>query len=211
MEMIGKNDFRLTLGESRAVTAPRQRERRAPPRAPKLELDPRRVARVLKATPGYAEVAEQVPNLGKWQLWWPLPVASFTVCQKTGTATWLDIWDADHFDGFTDMQRCVSDCRAWFSADGYAFWGSPETKTGRINCYFRAPTTGAYVCYAQLQSFGGPAQVECRIDNSSFGPLPFNGSISQPHTRTLAAGYHSFRIWQMSGSFFFVGLTVWRV
>jgi hypothetical protein len=208
--MENKRGITLTLGKSAALKPPGGPRQAAMPRPMKLELDPRRVARALKATPGFADVVADVPNLGKWNTWFPSPVASFTVCQKTGTATWLDIWDADHFDGFTDMQRCVTDCRAWFSADGYAFWGSRETKTGAINCYFRAPTDGTYVCYAQLQSYGGAAQVECLIDNNTFGPLPFNGSISQPHTRFLAAGYHSFRIRQQSGSFFFVGLTVWR-
>lgn len=130
---------------------------------------------------------------------------------KTGTARFLDMWDVDHFDGFTDMQRCLTDCRAWFSADGFTFWDSPETKTGRINCFFNAPSTGTYICDAQLQSFGGSAVVECRIDSSSFGNLPFNGSITQPHTCNLTTGGHSFRIRQVSGSFFFIGLTVWKI
>jgi len=203
--------FRLSMGESSALReAPSQRERPGAPRAPKLELDPRRIARALKATAGFEEIKAKVPDLARWQLWWPFPVATFTVCQKTGTAAWLDIWDADHFDGFTDMQACVSDCRAWFSANGYTFWDSGETKTGRINAYFRVPTDGRYLCNVQLQSYAGPAQVQCLIDSFNFGPLPFNGTISQPHYRDLKAGYHSFRIRQDSGSYFFVGLTVWR-
>ena len=202
--------FRLTIGDSKALEPPSS-PRRAAPTAPRLELDPRRVARALRATPGFAEVAATIPVLAKPAAWWPWPVATFTICQKTGTASWLDIWDADHFDGSTDMAHCLADCRAWFSADGYAYWGSGQTKTGRINCYFRAPADATYVCHAQLQSYGGPAQVECLIDDFDFGPLPFSGSISQPHTRTLEAGYHSFRIRQLSGAFFFVGLTVWRV
>jgi hypothetical protein len=208
--MAKRSAFQLTMGESSALQAPTQKERPRAPRAPKLELDPRRVARALKATAGFDAVQAKVPDLAKWQLWWPFPVATFTVCQKTGTAAWLDIWDADHFDGFTDMQRSVSDCRAWFSGDGYTFWDSAQTKTGRVNAYFRAPTDGRYLCNVQLQSYGGPAQVQCLIDSFNFGPLPFNGTISQPHYRDLKAGYHSFRIRQDSGSYFFVGLTVWK-
>lgn len=202
--------FRLTMGESSALKAPTQKERPAAPRAPKLVLDPRLIARRLKATPGFAEVKASVPNLADWRLWWPLPVATFTVCQKTGTAAWLDLWNADHFDGFTDMQACVRDCRAWFSGDGYTFWDSPQDKAGRVNAYFRAPSDGRYLCNVQLQSYNGPAQVQCLIDGFNFGPLPFNGTISQPHYRDLTAGYHSFRIRQDFGSYFFVGLTVWR-
>jgi hypothetical protein len=61
-----------------------------------------------------------------------------------------------------------------------------------------------------LQSYGGAALVECLIDNSSFGPLPVDGIITQPHPCSLSAGGHHFRIRQLSGSFFFLALTVWR-
>src|SRR5436309_8360372 len=127
--MAKRPEFRLTMGESKALEAPPQKERPAAPRAAKLELDPRRIARALKATPGFKEIKAKIPDLANWQTWWPFPVATFTVCQKTGTAAWLDIWDDDHFDGFTDMQRDLSDCRVWFSANGYTFWDSAETKT----------------------------------------------------------------------------------
>ena len=157
---------------------------------------------------GSKELFQKNPSFAMWRAW--LPIATFSVCQKTGTATYLDIWDADHFDFFTDMQRNLSECRVWFSADGFTYWDSPQTKTGRINCYFRAPSAGNYVCNVELQSYGGPATVECLIDSLSFGPLPFNGTITQPHATSLSAGYHSFRIRQMSGSFFFVGLSVWQ-
>ncbi len=203
--------FRLTLKESlRAEKLPRLVERKdARVRPAKPPIAPRTVLTALKKTPGAEAVIRQAPELTKLQLW--QPVATFSVCQKTGTATFLDIWDSDHFDGFTDMQRCLTDCRAWFSANGYTFWDSAQTKSGRVNCYFRAPTTGLYVCNVQLQSHGGPATVECLVDNSSFGPLPFNGTINQPHTATLGTGFHHFRIRQMSGSFFFVSLTVWKI
>lgn len=208
--MATTNEFRLTLGETtKEVSPPNQKERRVPPRAPKLNLDPRSIARALKATTGFKEVVSVAPDIADWHLWFP--VATFSVCVKTGTASWLDIWDNDHFDGFTDMQRCLSDCRVWFSDQGYAFWDSPQTKTGRINCYFQAPTSGNYLCNVQLQSYGGPAQVQCLIDSYNFGPLGFNGTIQQPHTRTLSAGGHSFRIRQDFGSYFFVGMTIWKV
>jgi hypothetical protein len=166
------------------------------------------VASALKKSNGSKTVLADFPELAHWPSW--LPVATFTVCQKTGTATYLDIWDSDHFDGVTDMQHNLSDCKVWFSADGYQSWGSGETKTGRINCFFRAPEAGNYVCNAQLQSYAGSAVVECLIDSSSFGLLPFNGAINQPHPCSLDAGYHHFRIRQKQGSFFFVSLSVFK-
>lgn len=203
--------FRLVLKKSlKGLSVPPRAERRTTrvTRA-KSVVTARTAARALKASPGAAALIANIPSLATVALW--RPVASFKVCGKTGTATYLDIWDSDHFDGFTDMQRCISDCRAWFSADGYTYWDSAQTKTGRVNCYFRAPSDGNYVCNAQLQSYGGPARVECLIDSSSFGFLTVAGLINQPHPCALNAGYHSFRIRQDSGSFFFLSLTVWKV
>lgn len=202
-------DFKLKLVEAKKplkVAADARRVRAVQPVRPTTEAEV--VFKALKATAGASELIKKLPRLADFSLW--LPVATFSVCIKTGSALFLDIWDADHFDGFTDMQRCITDCRAWFSADGFTFWDSPETKTGRINCFFNAPTTDTYICNAELQSFGGPAQVECLIDGFSFGPLPFNGTIIQPHLASLGAGGHSFRIRQKSGSFFFISLSVWR-
>lgn len=205
------DEFRLTLGEApdglRAIPRKERGLQRILPARPNVDVQV--VQKALLATPGVEELLEKVPGLDLPLAW--LPVATFTVCLKTGTATFLDIWDADHFDGFTDLAENLSDCRVWFSADGFTFWDSPQTKTGRVNCYFKANTAGNYVCNAQLQSYAGPAVVECLIDNFSFGPLPFNGSINQPHPCVLSAGYHSFRIRQLTGSFFFISLTVWKV
>jgi|RhiMetdeSRZDD1v2_1073273.scaffolds.fasta_scaffold377759_2 hypothetical protein len=209
--MKARNKYRLVLAESHKGNAlpallRRRVDRTAPP---KLMVSPHLVLRALKATMGAKQLIEQIPNLAKSQFW--VPIATFSVCQKAGTAAYLDVWDADHFDYFTDMQHCLTDCRIWFSADGYGYWDSPQTKTGRINCYFKAPSPGNYICNVQLQSYGGLAQVECLLDEFSYGPLPFNGPISQPYAASLNAGYHSFRIRQVSGSFFFVSLTVWKV
>ena len=209
--MKSDQNYRIVLGKGdRGTDRPAAFESRRPSvKAPPFPMDARPLVTALKKTEGAKELIQQIPNLGKASLW--LPVATFSVCRKTGTATFLDIWDSEHFDFFTDMQRCVSDCRAWFSDKGFTSWDSGETRTGRINCYFRAPSAGNYVCNAQLQSFGGPAVVECLIDSFNFGPLSFNGSINQPHPCSLSAGFHHFRIRQRSGSFFFHSLTVWRV
>ncbi len=209
--MTYRNQYRLVLGEGleKVKLDPRSARRVRRVALAKPTISPQRVARALRAKPGSKELINKIPAFAMWRHW--LPVATFSVCQKTGTALWLDMFDVDHFDGFTDMQRNLAECRAWFSSDEFAYWGSAKTKTGRINCYFNAPSAGNYVCHVQLQSYGGPAQVECLIDSSSFGPLPFNGSIDQPHPCVLSAGGHHFRIRQISGSFFFVGLSVWQV
>ena len=110
------------------------------------------------------------------------------------------------------MPKSVADCRAWFSHTGYATWGSAQTATGRVNCYFNAAAAGNYSCVVQLQSYPTSSQavVECLIDSHSFGNLPFTGTVLQPHFSALSAGGHHFRIRQVSGSFFFLSLTVYR-
>jgi hypothetical protein len=173
-----------------------------------LEVSKEEALTALKASVGAEAVLERVPGFTDISGWFP--VATFTVCQKYGTARYLDLWDVDHFDGFTDMQRNVDECRAWFSHDGYTAWGSAETSSGRVNCWFVAPEAGDYLCTAKLQSYAGSALVECLIDDQSFGPLPVNGTITQPHPCSLSGGGHHFRIRQLSGSFFFLSLTVWR-
>ena len=171
------------------------------------------ILRAFKAAPGYEEIIARIPKAATTEGWDKgTQVAYFSVCNKTGAARYLDLWDCDHLDGFSDMQRSINACRAWFSHTGFASWGSPETATGRINCFFDATVAGSYSCVAQLQSYPSTARatVECLIDNHSFGPLPFTGTILQPHFSVLSAGGHHFRIRQMNGSFFFLSLTVYR-
>jgi hypothetical protein len=169
-----EKEFRL-----RQLRAPRpaeaKRERARVPRA-RAESSAKAALAALKATTGAGEILEKIPQLGVLDAW--DQIAFFSVCAKSGSATLLDIWDADHF---------VNACLAWFSCDGYTAWGSSQTKTGRVNCYFRAPAAGTYVCNARLQSFPSTslAIVECLIDNASFGTLPFTGTIDQPHPSTL--------------------------
>jgi hypothetical protein len=149
--MQTQSKYRLVLGEAPdEVRVPPRNERKVERVTPaKPTISPQAVARALKATEGAQDLIARIPNFGRWQLWFP--TATFTVCLKTGTATYLDIWDCDHFDYFTDMQRNLADCRVWFSDKGFTYWDSPETRTGRINCYFRAPTAGNYVCNVELQ------------------------------------------------------------
>jgi hypothetical protein len=203
-------DFRLKLIEiKKSLKLKADARKVATVKSVRPTMDAKVLLKKLTASPGGPQVLDKIPNAREFERW--RPIAHFSVCQKTGTALWLDLWDADHFDGFTDMQRCITDCRAWFSADGFDFWGSAETKTGRVNCFFNAPDDGFYICTAELQSFGGPALVECLIDSSSFGFLPVNGTVVQPHPCVLTAGGHSFRIRQVKGSFFFIALQVWKI
>ena len=152
--MPADRKFRLQLLESRKAQ-PSDRKRDRITRA-KPETTARAVLRSLNDTPGADDILKRVPDFGELALW--QQIAYFSVCRKSGSARWLDIW-------------------------------------------------------ARLQSYPATARsvVECLIDNSSFGPLSWSGTIDQPHPCTLSPGGHHFRIRQVSGSFFFLSLTVYRV
>src|SRR5438128_1661254 len=108
---MASNQFRLTLGEALdEIRLPERAERGlAASRPVKPTIDAHVVVRAVKATAGAEDVIAKVPGLVTPRTW--LPVATFSVCLKTGTATWLDIWDCDHFDGFTDIPTSLADCR----------------------------------------------------------------------------------------------------
>jgi hypothetical protein len=188
---------------------------RRPAAPPKVGVKPTtaEIVKAFKQAAGYEDIVARIPKAATVRGWDEgTQVAYFSVCSKTGAAVYLDLWDCDHFDGFTDMQHSVSSCRAWFSHSGYSSWGSPQTATGRINCYFNAAVAGNYSCVVNLQSYPttSGATVECLIDNDSYGNLPFTGTVIQPHFHSLLAGGHHFRIRQVNGSFFFHSLTVYR-
>jgi len=185
---------------------------RRPARVARVNAEPStaQIVRAFMKAPGHEKILERIPkaaNVAGWDR--GTQVAYFSVASKSGSALWLDMFDADHFDGVTNMQRCVTDNRAWFSDQGYTYWNSAQTRTGRINCYFNA-TAADHSCVVQLQSDGPSAVVECLIDNQTFGNLTVNGTLLWPHFATLSAGGHSFRIRQVSGAFFFLSLTVYR-
>ena len=122
--MARGDDFELTIVESMEAHAPREiREGIA---STDLTTTPEEALEALKATKGAAAVLKQLPLLDRPELWFT--TAYFSVCRKTGTARYLDFWDTDEFDGFTDHRRCVSDCRAWFRETGTRR-GAPERRS----------------------------------------------------------------------------------
>ena len=207
---VGKS-FRMRL--IRSTRTLKTERRPAPVQRVAVKPTTVEIVRAFKRSPGAGEILARIPKAATVEGWDKgTQVAYFSVCGKSGAANWLDLWDCDHFDGFTDMPKSVADCRAWFSHTGYSSWGSAQTATGRINCHFNAAVGAAHSCVVQLQSYPSSSQavVECLIDNNSFGNLPFTGTVLQPHFSMLAAGGHHFRIRQVSGSFFFLSLTVYR-
>jgi hypothetical protein len=206
------SDHRLTVVESREGRQldPRQAGSRAIPR-PSAQM----ALAAVRATSGADEAIAQVPNLAEAAVW--QETAFFSVCTKTGTASFLDLWDVDHFDFFTDMQSSLNSCRAWFAGDGFEFFGAPQGKTGRVNCNFQAPAEGHYLVMASLEG-DGSATTHYFLDDFGPGSSPqdlgafsFTGPVNQPFLLFLSADGHNFRIDQEQGGFFFYSLTIYQL
>jgi hypothetical protein len=211
--MTQDSDYRITVVESQGQPLDlRQRgAARATPR-----LSPHAAVAAVRATSGADELIAQIPNLADAsQL---QETAFFSVCTKTGTAGFLDLWDVDHYDFFTDLQSSLNNCSAWFSPDGFDFYGAPQGKTGRVNCTFQAPVDGTYLAIASLVGDGGnSATVRYILDDFGPGSAPtdlgafvFTGPVNQAFVLSLTANSHSVRIDQEAGGFFFSSLTLYQ-
>lgn len=209
--MANGNRFRMRIVSS--IKGIKTGRRPKPVKRVNVKPTTAEIIRAFKRSRGYEDVIARIPQ-AETVAHWDTQVAYFSVCQKSGSAKFLDLWDCDHFDFVNDMQSSVADCRAWFSHKGrdFSIWGSAQTATGRINCFFNVAVPGPYSCVVQLQSdpIASNATVECLIDNNTFGPLTFLGTKIQPHFSMLSVGDHHFRIRQMSGAFYFLSLTVYR-
>ena len=108
---------------------------------------------------GYDEIVARIPKAA------PLPggveeteIAYFGVCSKSGSATWLDIWDCDQFDGFTDMgcsatepPRCVY--RVECLMDNISFGLLPVTRT-ILQLHFSVLSAGGH--HFRIRQVSGP-------------------------------------------------------
>jgi hypothetical protein len=207
------SDYRITVVESQGQALDlRQTEIARPMPRP----SPQAAVAAVRATSGADELIAQNPNLANAaQL---QETASFSVCTKTGTASFLDLWDVDHFDFVSDMQSSLNSCSAWFAPDGFEQYGAPQGKTGRVNCTFQAPADGMYLAIASLMSHGADsATVRYVLDDFGPGSTPtdlgaftFTGPVNQAFVLSLVANSHSIRIDQESGGLFFYNLTLYQ-
>ncbi len=101
----------------------------------------------------------------------------------------------------------MTDCRAWFSDQGYAYWESPQTHTGRVNCYSERGRTGPTSATRSGRATVVPAMAECYIDSFNYRPLSFKG---RSITLTRASWRPGIRIRRVSGSYFFISLTAFK-
>jgi hypothetical protein len=216
VQMPLDSEYRLSVVESRVSGQPDLRSGvvRAIPRPSAQEA-----FAAVRASSGVAEAIAQVPNLAEPATWQEF--AFFSVCSKTGSATFLDLWDVDHLDSFSSMQQSVNSCSAWFAGDGFESFGAPPGKTGRVNCHSdQFVDDGHYLAIASLGADppSSAASVHYILDDFGPGSVPqdlgafsFTGPVTQPFLLLLSAGAHSFRIDQEQGGFFFNSLTIYQL
>jgi hypothetical protein len=181
--------------------------------APRRAATADEVLSALRGMRGAKAVIARAPAM-EYHLQWS-EVAYFSVCGTRGAAAGgVFLWDCDHVGDVGSMQSDIANCYALFSAGEFGPLGSPGTLTGRVGCFYTAPTGGYHVFNVQVETFvNQPTQsrIECVIDGVSLGKLGFSGPINWPFVAMLAAGQHQFQIRQVSGSFFFQSLQVWTI
>ena len=165
----------------------------------------------LESSPGGELLLEHVPLLGSHGAW--NQVAYFDVHGWSGLATALTLWDAD-FDGFFNMQECLDNNFAVFTGASWdTEFGAPGTTTGRVCCFFEAPSAEYYVINVQLDSLTFESfspVVAFFIDDIPIGERQWKGSINQPLAIHVQDGFHRFDIRQVSDSFHFRSVTIWQ-
>ena len=110
---VGKR-FRMRIISSTKVVKTERRPK--PLKRVNVKPTTAEIIRAFKRSRGYEDVIARIPKAETAAGWGSgTQVAYFSVCQKSGSARFLDLWDCDHFDLVSDMQRSVADCRAWFS------------------------------------------------------------------------------------------------
>jgi hypothetical protein len=201
-----ENDFELRIVEApEGLPEPEIAPRELP--SARRDLTPYEVLDVLRATKGAASVIEQIPAIERPDLWGE--VASFSACGISGTAfDGVFLWDCDHVGNDGSMHNNLLNCYAVFTDKAPAFLarGSQGTLTGSVSCFFTAPNAGKFVFHVQLQTFinpDSPSSVRPFISGFVFPDITFSGPVDVPLVALLGAGFHHFRIHQVSGSFIF--------
>jgi hypothetical protein len=213
--MAQRDEFELRVVEVvEALPERNQRERPAP--AEHRVATAHEVVEALKASKGSAALADQIPMRPElWEM-----VGYFDVNGWSGpAATGLILWDAD-FSLYTMLECTDFDFAFFGGAEWPAGSGAPGTATGRACCFFRlpgGPEARFYIISVQLQRVEPfydhvDPVVAFFIDDIPMGELQWQDTrpINQPLTVSAAPGFHRFDVRQVSGSYRFWNVTIWR-
>lgn len=217
--------FELAMGEPLEALPTTELSPATPNATPPPSKTPREALDALRQADGAETVIDRLPMLERPEVWGE--VASFTVCETSGTALGgTFVWDADFPGNSLTVFDAETNCYAYFAgAEDLGGLIPPQTLTGQVWCHFAAPTTGYYLFLPSAQTYVdqyyGPdyyAAVECLINGASFGEFQMRPGhhLNQPLIANLAATQdpdlaHRFTIRQVTGGVFFWSLQVWNI
>ena len=130
-------------------------------------------------------------------------IAYFTPKSKTGSAHYLDIYNADLFWGTSDLTNL-------WNQNAVQLRTYQGGANGVIRAYFTMPAADYCLVIAKLS--GGGSQVEIKIGSSATGTFTIAGNGDEiPLVAHLPAGSHWIDIKQLSGSLWIHSITCFRI
>lgn len=145
--------------------------------------------------------------------------AAFTPKTKSGSATWIDFWNADLYDGASHLTQIYAADRIQFRTDRYTYKGEHRvmrtTVFQGVQAGFNMPHAGFFLGAVVVSSAGGRVAVEVDDDVIvTSTPVNGNGVMIPVPVQQLAAGNHWMTVVQGavpgSGHLWFHGITCYR-
>jgi len=146
-------------------------------------------------------------------------IAAFTPKTKSGSAFWIDFWNADLFDGASHLTQIHAADRIQFRTDRYTYRGEHRVLNDHVfqgvQASFNMPQAGFFLGAVVNSSSGGSVSVEVDDDVIvTSTPVNGNGVMIPVPIQQLAAGNHWMSVGTSpvpgSGHLWFHGITCYR-
>lgn len=134
----------------------------------------------------------------------PTEIAYFTSKVKSGTAKWIDFWNADLYDGESHLERLHTQDKIQFRGKRYTYLDEIDAGYGNgvIQAIFGVPTSDYYLIIAKLSSV--KSIVNIAVDDNIIGMHWIEETGQEiPVMVHLPAGQHTMNVIQLSKIAFF--------
>jgi hypothetical protein len=132
-----------------------------------------------------------------------MPFATFTPRTKTGSAAWIDFWNADLFDGTSHLAQLHALDRIQFRSSRDTWRGEHRVMRNDffqgVQAGFNMPQTGFFLGAVVVSSTGGQVAVEIDDEvivgatevngNGVMIPVPIEQLAAGSHWMTVVQGY----------------------
>ena len=202
----------------KAAGMPRRQRHAAPRVSPRVTA--RQAVRALERFRGGRQIIARLERAGiRVQAAELVQFAAFTPKTKSGSAAWIDFWNADLYDGVSHLAQIYAGDRIQFRSDRYTYRGEHRVMRNDffqgVQVGFNMPQAGFFLGAVVVSSNGGRVAVEVD-DDVVVGATEVNGNgvmIPVP-VQELAAGNHWMTVVQgyVTGSrhLWFHGITCYR-